>query len=342
MAKDERTSSTASWMAILAGASGNMAAAFDLSMAATTMRVKQLRWKAGTGTLDPQREKAMAAAVRFDAARTDALFTGMARAAAAPVADPEVMAIGGRVLDGAGGVADRTVSALDRGGKAMACTTSEAGGLFRIRLEAGEEIVLMVADAKGQPLLVDDRVLPFARGTSHFVELQLGRTDHACPDGPDLSGRLTMPKLVDLPLEEAAAIVKKLRLDIVEVKLVARSGAEGIVLASEPEEGRLIDEKSGVRLTVGTDVAADFDRETVAAVLRAEANNGMSDAMVERLFAGLSAAQETGYDRLSAVVRRADEGFAQATGLSAREAPRAKRALADVMGQIDALRRKKD
>ncbi|HYG48330.1 MAG TPA: PASTA domain-containing protein [Allosphingosinicella sp.] len=318
-------------------AAGAFAASFDSAIAEATMSRRQQAWIAGM-----QGEEAAAAAMgaRIEAAERRATgFLGeLARAyAGAPLPEAGHFLVSGRVRESEASRPGLKVSALDRGGKALTCADTGPGGAFELRIASGDKAVLMVADAQGKPLMIDDRLFDVVPGRSEHVELDLARARKPCPDGPDLSGWTVMPDLVGTLLEEAVAAARQAGLKLAEIRLAPQSERIRAVVATDPAAGRLLAPGAPVTLTIAAD-PDKFDRELAGAILIAEGAGKLSAEAIVRMLGALALRKITGLEKLAAAARKDDAGFAELTGLSLREAGGMRAAFARVMERFEALR----
>jgi len=320
---------------IFALLTGHFAGGYDVAAARLAMDRKRRTWLERQGRLDAGARDTMNA--RVAAADRDARsrLTDLGRAVAMPVPQAGAMIVSGRVVKDGLGQPGLTVSALDRGGKALACGQTGGGGTFRFRLAEGGEAILMVADAKGKSLLVDDRVIEVKPGTGAYRELDLSAAGRgSCPDGPDLSGRIVMPDLVGKPIEEAREEARKAGIEIAEVKLQASKGPEHIVLSSDPPAGRILVDPPSCRLVISARQVRAPGIETVGEVMKAQDGVKVADEVVDRLVAGVREAKEGVADDLRKLASATDRVFAVTTGLPREEATLVRRSLDFVLRQI--------
>ncbi len=313
--------------------SGHFAGGYDAAAGRLAMDRKRRTWLERQGRLDPGAREAMDARIAGADREARSRLNDLGRAVAMPVPEAGAMVVSGRVLKDGRGQPGLTVSALDRGGKALACGKTGGGGAFRFRLTESGEAILMVAGAKGETLLVDDRVIESERGGIVYRELDLSADRRgSCPDGPDLSGRAVMPDLIGKPIEEARQVAGKAGIEIASVKVKASKGPEHVVLSSDPPAGRLLVDPPQCSLTISARQSEAPDIRTVGAVMKAQDSIKVPDRMVDQLVAEL---QGTGVaDDLRKLATGTDRSFAAATGVASGEANLVRKSLHAVLKQL--------
>lgn len=315
--------------------SGHFAGGYDAAAARLAMDRKRLTWLEAQGRLDAGGREAMGARIAAGERQARSRLDDLGRAVAIPLPEADAMIVGGRVVKDGVGQPGLTVSALDRAGKALACGKTGGGGTFRFRLTEGEEAILMVAGAKGETLLVDDRAIEVERGSTAYRELDLsaGGQD-TCPDGPDLSGRPVMPDLVGKPLRVARQEAKDAGIEISEIKVQKSEEPEHVVLRSVPPAGRLLADPPRCRLVISAPRGQAPDIETVGAVMKAQDTIKVPDQLVDRLVAGLSEKKAGVAGDLRKLADATDRAFAAATGLAREDAKLVRKSLDTVLKQL--------
>lgn len=315
--------------------SGHFAGGYDASAARLAMDRKRLVWLERQGELAPAVREAMRARIAAGERETRARLDDLGRSVATPIPQADAMIVSGRVLDDGLGQSDLTVSALNRAGKALACGKTGPGGTFRFLLTDGEGATLMVAGGNGETLLVDDRVIPVARGSTAYRELHLSaRRDGSCPNGPDLTSRVVMPDLVGKPLKEAREEARKAGVEIAEIRVQTGKGAEHVVLSSDPPAGRLLADPPRCKLVISAPRGRENAIETVAEVMKAQDNIRVPDQVVDQLAAGLKDEKPPSPEELEKLAKGTDRRFAAATGVARENATLVRKSLAAVLKQL--------
>ncbi|MBV8686496.1 MAG: PASTA domain-containing protein [Alphaproteobacteria bacterium] len=318
--------------------SGHFAGGYDAAAARLAMDRKRRVWLEGQGRLDARTDAALEARIASGEQQARARLDDLAGAVATPVPQAGAMTLSGRVVRDGAGVPELTVSALDPKGKALACGKTGPGGMFRFTVKKGDQAVLMVADAGGKPLLVDDRSIPIEPGGTAYRLLDLsGAGKGACPDGPDLSGRIVMPDLVKLPLEEAVQVARRQGIEIAKVDVTPDKGPDHVVLSTDPKAGRLLGDPPRANLVISGPQRSAVDVGTVGAVMKARDDIKVPDATIDRAVAGLRQQNVTTADDMKKLARSTDRRVASMTGLAEEDAGMLRRAIGHVLKQITGL-----
>jgi hypothetical protein len=315
--------------------SGHFAGGYDAAAARLAMDRKRRTWLERQDRLDPRAAKAMDARIAAGDRDARSRLDDLGRAVAVPLPEAGAMVVSGRVMKDGTGQPDLTVSALDRAGKALACGKTGGGGIFRFRLTEGGEAILMVAGAKGETLLVDDRVIEIERGGIAYRELDLSAARAGpCPDGPDLSARAVMPDLVGKPIEEARQKAKDAGIEIVDVKVKASEGPEHVVLSSDPQAGRLLADPPRCSVVISARQGQAADIKTVGAVMKAQHSIKVPDQIVDRLVAGIEEKKAGVAEDLRKLAAGTDRAFAAITGIAREDATLVRKSLDAVLKQL--------
>lgn len=320
---------------LLALMTGHFAGGYDAAAARLTMDRKHRRWLEGQGRLSPAARAVMDARIEAGVRETGARLDDLGRAVAAPVPRAGTAMVSGRVVKDRTGQPGLIVSAIARGGKALACGETGGGGTFRFAVDGGEDAVLTVSDPKGETLLVDDRVFPVAPGTAFYRELDLSAGQRRpCPDGPDLSDRKVMPDLVGWPLDKARGAAREQGIEIAGVELRESKEAAHIVLATDPPAGRLLPDPPRCKLVISAPAGREDVVATAAALMKAQDSIKLADTLIDRMAAGLSGDAAADRDALEKLARGTDRRFAAATGVALEDARPVRQALAAVLKQM--------
>lgn len=320
--------------------SGSFASGFDVAAASIAINRRQTHWLDARGVDNEAIRSTLRKRSAEASAHADRLFATLARASAAPVPEKGAIVLNGRITDEGVEREGLEVVALDRQGRALGQASTNAGGSFNIRLDADSaEVVLMVADAHGRRLAVDEQVIDLKRGGTGFREFDLANlAGRPKREKADLSDRLEMPDLAGMDLESAAASLREKGFRNFEVAIEARENAEGVIVRTEPKSGNLVDPERAVVLSVGKDPAKTFSRDLVASVVKVETGDAVPDAAVDRMFDELAANRATGFDRLNSAAKRDDKSFAHLTKLPAKQAATARKSLLKAMVGLGAIR----
>lgn len=314
---------------------GHFAGGYDAAAGRLAMDRKRRTWLERQGRLDPGAREAMDARIASADRDARSRLTDLGRAAAMPVPEAGAMIVSGRVVKDGLGQPDLSVSALDRAGKALACGSTGGSGIFRFRLVDGEETILMVAGARGETLLVDDRVIAIEHGSTAYRELDLSAARAgACPDGPDLSARAVMPDLVGRPIEEARQKARDAGIEIARVEVKAGKGPEHMVLSSDPPPGRLLTDPPRCSLVISARQGKAGDIKTVGEVMKAQHSIKVPDQMVDRLVAGLREKEAGVAEDLRKLATGTDRAFAAITGIAREDATLVRKSLDAVLNQL--------
>ena len=318
---------------------GSFASSFDVAAAAMTINRRQERWLDARGMDAPETREILRQRTTIAVAQAERDFANLARSSAVPVAEPNAIILSGRIVDP---VADRKglqVAALDRQGQALGHSKTRPGGTFSIRLKVKEaEVVLLVTDAHGKRLAVDEQVISIKRGGTAFREFDLGKASGPRREKADLSDRVTMPDLTNVNLEEAAGRLREMGFKDIEVTIEPQRQKEGVVTGSDPKHGNLVDPTRPVELTVGKDPDARFDRNLVASIVKVETGQAVPDPAVDRMFENLASKGATGFDRITSAAGRDDRSFAEMSGLPIKQAAKARDSLLKTMTAIGTIR----
>jgi hypothetical protein len=321
--------------------SGSFASAFDVAAASVVINRREEHWLKVRGIEDPMTLAALQTRSAHTQRYADHLLHSFARSSAAPVPEKEAVTISGRITENAAPREAAEVVALDPQGHVIKQVTTGPGGAFSIRLDKEAKVVLMVTDAHGKRLLVDEQVIDGKLGETAFRELDLAAKGPAKRERADLGDRVTMTDVSGMNVKEAADELRKQGFSDVEVTLEAKRDADGVVISTDPQPGNLVDLSRHVELTVGKDPDARFDRNLVASVVKVETGDEVPDAAVDKMFDALAASGATGLDRLRSAARRDDRSFAELSGLPAAKAATARKSLLKAMNALGTLRDKK-
>lgn len=242
-------------MQLLSLASGSKLAELSVGLAVAGMGDKQRQWLEKRGRLDEGTARMLDARIAGDHGQTRRAAREVIAMAAIPAAQPGGMAVGGQVTKQGQPQGELVVSLVDRAGKAVDCTRTDGAGLYKLRNTTGAECLVMVSTASGtRRLKLDDRPVIYRDSGAAVRNIELAGKP-SCPDGPDTSERAVMPAVVGLQLDAAKALLAKHKIKLSGVRSVNQAGASGMVIASDPPAGRLLEEKPSAVLTIviGTD-----------------------------------------------------------------------------------------
>jgi hypothetical protein len=318
--------------------SGSFASGFDVAAANLAMSKRQELALARNQNASPALTAALAARSAAASVQAGFMLTNLARSAAAPVADPNAAIIGGRVVDGTDAKQGLGVVALDPRGHALAQATSGPGGMFSLSLDASAEVVLMVTDAHGKKLDVDEQVIDARLGATAFREIDLSKKGPPKREKADLSDRVTMPDVTGMEVMDAASALKDQGLANHGVAFEARPDRNGVVASTDPRPGNFVETSRPVELSLGMDPAGRFDRTLVANAVKVDTGKAVPDEAVDKMFDALAAGGATGFERLQGAARKDDKAFAEMTGLPARQAARARASLLKLLAGLGTLR----
>lgn len=318
---------------------GSFASGFDVAAASLEINRRQERWLDARALDAPDSRAILKARTAHAFAHVERNFDNLARSAAVPIPEPDVIILNGRIVGSGIHPEGLEVVALDRQGHALGQSKTGAGGIFSIKIDADDaEVVLLVTDASGKRLAVDEQVINVKRGAGAFREFDVGRAKGPRREKADLGDRVTMPDVSNVNVEEAASRLREMGFKDIEVTIEPKRQKEGVVTGSDPQPGNLVDPTRPVELTVGKDPEARFDRNLVASVVKVETGEAVPDPAVDGMFETLASKGATGFDRLKSVAGRDDRNFADLSGLPARQATKARDSLLKTMNAIGAIR----